>query len=334
QLSHKWMRVGIGRVTPDRAVSHVRDIDRGKKPLILLQESGVLASLPANWLLHNGDRPVGIPGDSPAVRVLHATDGELADGEVRRNRPVEAHSHEFAHRAFLPLAQSVRANVSTPHPAILPCTRRSQVQINRVIRPARRRAEWKSVNVSHVPQRRAWHAVCPRNAGRETQVGLPHPEAPEKRNGMPSSAAQVDQHDSRSHRFEEVAFQPSSETTVGIELELQVLDRDAGDLVPGAQRILDACAGEAIGDVGGEFLLSMIEVRTGVCQCVAEAKRQLFPLLRRVRNIASSLGYDLAMGGTHPRARPSASAIAADDRYQRIRKRQGWLAYEEVTFGL
>src|SRR4051812_1066627 len=92
---------------------------------------------------------------------------------------------------------------------------------------------------------------------------------------------------------EEMAFRRSPEVSLGVELELQILDRDSGELVPGALRLLDACAQEGLEGVDGEFLLSMCEVRTGVCRDVSDVCGQLFPLLRRVFNIAGTLGYDL-----------------------------------------
>src|SRR3954454_13564918 len=81
---------------------------------------------------------------------------------------------------------------------------------------------------------------------------------------------------------DELAFRSSPAVTLGVELELQIVDRQTGDLVPGAQRILDACAEEGLEGVDGEFLLSMLEVKTGVCRDVAEVKDQLCPLLRNV----------------------------------------------------
>jgi carboxylate-amine ligase len=133
---------------------------------------------------------------------------------------------------------------------------------------------------------------------------------------------------------EDLAFQPSPSITLGVELELQVLDHASGELVPGALRILDACAEEGIAGVSGEFLLSMLEVKTGVCRDVAEVRDTLFPTLRRARNVARSLGYDLALGGTHPSSRPSGAAIFPAERYQRIGQQQGWLAYHESIFGM
>src|SRR5436190_22383397 len=52
-------------------------------------------------------------------------------------------------------------------------------------------------------------------------------------------------------------FHGSAECTVGVELELQILDGDggSGELSPGALRILDACEEEGLEGVDREFLL-------------------------------------------------------------------------------
>jgi carboxylate-amine ligase len=128
-------------------------------------------------------------------------------------------------------------------------------------------------------------------------------------------------------------FHGSPDTTLGVELELQILDPETGDLVPGALRILDACAEEGIDGVSGEFLLSMLEVKTGVCADVAAVCQDMVSQLSRVHHIARSLGYDLAVGSTHPFSR-TATAIFPDERYRRILNRQGWLAKYEAIFGM
>jgi carboxylate-amine ligase len=116
-------------------------------------------------------------------------------------------------------------------------------------------------------------------------------------------------------KSEELHFHPSPEPTIGVELEFQILDRDTMDLAPGAVRILKDCEEEKIEGVAAEFMQSMIEVKTGVCKTVDEARDQHFARTRRVRNIASSLGYELAMGSTHPFHRTSTCAIFPDERY-------------------
>lgn len=134
--------------------------------------------------------------------------------------------------------------------------------------------------------------------------------------------------------LEDLQFHPSSESSVGIELELQILDRDTGDLCPGAVRLLAACAEEGLEDVSAEFMQSQLEVKTGVCHSVAEVRETLFSLLHRVRIIANSLGYDLALGGTHPFNRAANSAVFPAERYQRIHDQMAWLTYQGLVFGL
>jgi glutamate---cysteine ligase / carboxylate-amine ligase len=140
--------------------------------------------------------------------------------------------------------------------------------------------------------------------------------------------------DKKNRQLDELAFQPSPQTTLGVELELQILDKETGDLAPGAVPIIKACQQDNVPGVSAELMQSMIEIKTGVCANVADVKLQLLPGLRRVHNIAGSLGYDLAMLGTHPFHRTTTSVVYPDERYERIQDRLAWLTYQRVVFGL
>ena len=148
------------------------------------------------------------------------------------------------------------------------------------------------------------------------------PESP-----VPEQAATPD-------KPEELTFHPTMEPLLGVELEFQILDRDTLDLSPGAVRILNACKEEGIEGASAELMQSMIEVKTGVCRNVHEVRDQLLPRIKRVRNIASSLGFELAMGSTHPFHRTSTSTVFPGERYERILNRLAWLTYQRVMFGL
>src|ERR1041385_2972460 len=124
---------------------------------------------------------------------------------------------------------------------------------------------------------------------------------------------------------EEMVFHPSPEASIGVEIELQILDHDTGDLAPGAVRILKACEEEKLEGVAAELMQSMIEVKTGVCRTVDDVRDQLFARTRRVRNIASSLGFELAMAGTHPFHRTTTSTVFPAERYERIMDRLAWI---------
>jgi carboxylate-amine ligase len=128
--------------------------------------------------------------------------------------------------------------------------------------------------------------------------------------------------------LEDLTFHPGEEVTVGVEIELQVLDRDTGELAPGSVRILQACAEEGLDGVTAEMMQSMIEIKTGVCQGTAEVRDSIFPVLKRVRHIAGSMGYDLALGGTHPFSKATANAVFPAERNQKIQDRMAFLAYQ------
>jgi len=135
-------------------------------------------------------------------------------------------------------------------------------------------------------------------------------------------------------RNEELAFHPSLEPNFGVEVELQILDRESGDLAPGAVRILKACEDDGVAGTTCELMQSMLEVKTGICRTVDEARDQLVARIGRVRNIATSLGYELAMASTHPFHHATTSTIFPDERYAKILERLQWLTYQRVMFGL
>jgi carboxylate-amine ligase len=119
-----------------------------------------------------------------------------------------------------------------------------------------------------------------------------------------------------------------------VELELLVLDPRTRDLAPGSVRILEACAAESVPGVTAELMQSMIEVKTEVCRDVAGVREQLVPSLRRMHGVARSLGYGLALAGTHPFHQTSTSVVFPAERYERVLERLAWLAYQRVGFGL
>lgn len=135
-------------------------------------------------------------------------------------------------------------------------------------------------------------------------------------------------------RCDDLAFHPSLEPNFGVEVELQILDLASGDLAPGAVRILKACEADGVAGTACELMQSMLEVKTGICRNVDEARDQLVTRIGRVRNIATSLGYELAMASTHPFHATTTSTVFPDERYAKILERLQWLTYQRVMFGL
>src|SRR5262245_51408662 len=188
------------------------------------------------------------------------------------------------------------------------------------------------VHACHHPARSAGKGYSARAAPGVTVVA----KATVGRKGGTSMTATLPsrKESARTRPAEELAFQPSHDTSIGVELELQILDRETGDLAPGAVPLLKAAAEEALPGMSAELMQSMIEVKTGICHSVAEARDELLPTLKKLSHLATSLGYDLAMAGTHPFHRTTTSAVFPAERYERIMDRLAWLTYQRVVFGL
>ena len=138
----------------------------------------------------------------------------------------------------------------------------------------------------------------------------------------------------RPERHTQLPFRGSPQPTLGVELELLIVDPRTRDLAPGSLPILDACNAIPVPGVTAELMQSMIEVKTGICDDLAEVRRQLVPSLQRLHRIATNRGFGLALGGTHPFHQTSTSVVFPDERYERVIERLAWLAYQRVVFGL
>lgn len=125
-------------------------------------------------------------------------------------------------------------------------------------------------------------------------------------------------------------FRSSPEPTLRVELELQIHDPGSRDRASGAVRIVKECQGAGIPNLRAELILAMLELKTGVCRSVSEARQQLVINLRRVRDITTSQGYDVATGGIHPFHRTDADVVFPAERCKRLQERLAWLIYQRV----
>ena len=95
-----------------------------------------------------------------------------------------------------------------------------------------------------------------------------------------------------------VTFDGSPNPTLGVELELQILDPETKNLVSGASRIVER-ANDAE-HIKPELIQSTVEVTTDVCPNVAAVRLELGERIRELSAICDELGYELASAGTHP----------------------------------
>lgn len=128
-------------------------------------------------------------------------------------------------------------------------------------------------------------------------------------------------------------FAKSGPFTLGVEMELQVIDRDSGELSARAGQFLDGWAGPQR-RVRAELFQSMLELNTAICLTAADAERCLrataVPLLARARE----MGVRFIASGTHPTARYQDRQVFPAARYHELIERNQWIARRLLIFGL
>ena len=129
-----------------------------------------------------------------------------------------------------------------------------------------------------------------------------------------------------------IAFRGSPRPTVGVELELQLLDPETMNLVAGAPAILERTADRS--HVKAELIESTIELNTDVCEDVAAVRRDLTGRIGQLVAVADELGYLVACAGTHPFSKWVEQRITASERYHQLVDRCQWPARRLMIFGV
>lgn len=119
--------------------------------------------------------------------------------------------------------------------------------------------------------------------------------------------------------------------SLGVELELQVLDGETLLLTPRAQEIIHLLNKKKLTK---EFFQSTIEVVTGICQSVHEAREDLRESLKDVQLIAGQLGLKISSTGTHPEADYRDRMITPSARYHELADRNQWLIRRMAVYGM
>ncbi len=129
-------------------------------------------------------------------------------------------------------------------------------------------------------------------------------------------------------------FAPSAAFTMGIELELQVVNRHDYDLAPGAIDLLRLTSRRKLAaDVKPEITSSMIELSTGICVTHGQAMEELTEVRDALVQDARKLNLGLAGGGTHAFQEWNQRRIVDTPRYREVSELYGYLSKQFTVFG-
>lgn len=132
-------------------------------------------------------------------------------------------------------------------------------------------------------------------------------------------------------------FAPSERSTVGIEWELALVDKDSGDLRQVAQTVLDAVEPAGGGQhphIRQELLLNTVEVVSGVNRTVRGAGDDLERAIDEIRQVTDPLRVELMCAGTHPFARWAQQKVTDKERYATLIDRTQWWGRQMLIYGV
>ena len=130
------------------------------------------------------------------------------------------------------------------------------------------------------------------------------------------------------------AFQKSDALSLGVELELQLVNTHDYDLAPYAEDMLRLMKKIPLpGAVVPEMTSSMIEISTGVCQSSSEVLGQLSQIRDALVKSADKLNIAIVGGGTHPYQAWHERRIYDKPRFRELSELYGYLSKQFTIFG-
>lgn len=122
--------------------------------------------------------------------------------------------------------------------------------------------------------------------------------------------------------------------TIGIEEEYQIIDKDTRDLVSHVSKIIEGGKAVLNENLKHEMHESMIEMETGICGNIKEARAELTMLRKHLIKTAHDQNLRVSGGGTHPFSNWETNTITQGERYIKIVDDMGDVARGNLIFGL
>ena len=132
-----------------------------------------------------------------------------------------------------------------------------------------------------------------------------------------------------------IDFSASQRTSLGVEWELELVDLDTRQLISASDEVLASISPDGEHPKAKhELLQSCIEVITGICQTVAQAREDLAETVAEVSKAAAERNIGVMCSGSHPITDWTTQRITDDPRYQLLVERNQWMARQLQIFGV
>ena len=122
--------------------------------------------------------------------------------------------------------------------------------------------------------------------------------------------------------------------TLGIEEEYLLVDQETLDLAAAPDALMRDCAKELEKKVSPEFLQCQIEVGTGVCETIGDAREDLGHLRQTIKRVANEYGLAPLAVSTHPFADWQYQHHTNKDRYNALQRDLGGVVRRLLICGM
>lgn len=134
--------------------------------------------------------------------------------------------------------------------------------------------------------------------------------------------------------MKKLVFHPNPKPTLGVELELGLVDAETLALRSAILDVLDALPADFSGSVKPELMQCYLEINTGICRTVSEAEKDLTEKVRAVQEVCDRLGLRLLWSGTHPFSLWQDQQPSPSERYKNLLQLLQDMGRQLITFGL
>lgn len=131
-----------------------------------------------------------------------------------------------------------------------------------------------------------------------------------------------------------LVFASSPEPTVGIEIELALVDEQTMELSSSIEAVLGRVPERYGQRIKPELMQCYLEINTEVCRTIGEAEADLRDKIAAVEQVTDELGLRLYWTGTHPFSRWQEQCPTPNERYATLLNMLQDMGRQLVTFGL
>ncbi|MCI0364009.1 MAG: glutamate--cysteine ligase [Phycisphaerales bacterium] len=129
-------------------------------------------------------------------------------------------------------------------------------------------------------------------------------------------------------------FKGNATHTLGVEIELQLIDSKTGALANSIASILERVPPKWASSIKPEFMQSYCEINTDICNTVKEVESDLSEKLQWAQDVAEELGLCFVWAGTHPFSRWEHQKVTPGERYAWLLHEMQDVARRMLIFGL